>query len=49
MGERLQPGRIKVFPTGIFDGSAAEIVDFDPASQRLFVTNSNNNSVESST
>lgn len=38
--------RIKVFPTGIFDGSAAEIVDFDPGSQRLFVTNSNNKSVD---
>jgi 2',3'-cyclic-nucleotide 2'-phosphodiesterase / 3'-nucleotidase / 5'-nucleotidase len=32
--------RIKVFPTGIFDGSAAEIVSFDPITERLFVTDS---------
>lgn len=42
----LKLERVKVFPTGVFDGSAAEIVGFDPASQRLFVTNSNANTVD---
>lgn len=32
---------ISTYATGIFDASAAEIVEYDPASQRLFVVNAN--------
>ncbi len=34
------------YASGIFDESAAEIVVYDSASQRLFVTNSNDNTVD---
>jgi 2',3'-cyclic-nucleotide 2'-phosphodiesterase (5'-nucleotidase family) len=33
------------YNTGVFDGAAAEIVDYDPVSQRLFFTNADANSV----
>ncbi len=42
----LKLERVKIFPTGVFDGSAAEIVGFDAASQRLFVTNSHANTID---
>lgn len=34
------------YSTGVFDGSAAEIVDYDPPSQRLFVVNANDSTVD---
>ncbi len=37
---------IGTYETGVFDESAAEIVDYDPDSQRLFVVNANDASVD---
>ncbi|ERN42464.1 putative extracellular nuclease [Rubidibacter lacunae KORDI 51-2] len=37
---------IGTFSTGVFDESAAEIVAFDPGSQRLFVVNANNATID---
>ncbi|MEO1294622.1 MAG: choice-of-anchor I family protein [Cyanobacteria bacterium J06636_16] len=37
---------IGTFETGIFDDSAAEIGAYDPLTQRLFVTNSANNTID---
>jgi len=37
---------IGTYGTGVFDAGAAEIVDYDPESQRLFVVNANDASVD---
>lgn len=37
---------IGTYETGVFDESAAEIVDYDPDSQRLFVVNANDASID---
>ncbi|MEL7480179.1 MAG: choice-of-anchor I family protein [Pseudomonadota bacterium] len=37
---------VGVFETGIFDEGAAEIVTFDPSSDRLFVVNSNDSTID---
>ena len=37
---------LKTYTTGIFDGSAAEIAGFDSASNRIFVTNSANGTLD---
>ena len=42
----IQLTPLGTFATGIFDESAAEIVSFDPATQRLFVVNANNAAVD---
>ncbi len=44
-----EPGALSplgTYKTGIYDASAAEIVAYDPATQRLFVVNANTPSVE---
>ena len=38
-GQPIRLTAAGTYATGIFDGSAAEIVDFDPVTQRLFVVN----------
>lgn len=42
----LQMNLLKTYTTGIFDDSAAEISAFDSATNRIFVTNSSNNTVD---
>ena len=37
---------VGTYSTGVFDESAAEIVAHDPDSQRLFVTNANDSTVD---
>ncbi len=44
MGITLKP--IASYRTGIFDENAAEIVAHDPATQRLFITNGFDNTVD---
>lgn len=38
--------RIGTYETGIYDESAAEIVDYDPATEQLFLINANDGSVD---
>ena len=42
----IQLSQVGTFATGIFDESAAEIVAFDPTSQRLFVVNGDSNGID---
>ena len=46
MNNSIELTPIGLFDTGIFDDSAAEIPAFDAASQRLFVTNSANSTID---
>ncbi len=42
----IELSQIGTFATGVFDESAAEIVAFDPGSQRLFVVNGDSNGID---
>jgi len=46
MANQIELVPIGNFETGIFDESAAEIPAYDPTTRRLFVTNSNDNTVD---
>lgn len=44
--EAIELTAIGTYETGVFDESAAEIVDYDPQSQQLFVVNANDASID---
>lgn len=46
MSNSIELNPIGLFDTGIFDDGAAEIPAFDPVSQRLFVTNGANSTID---
>lgn len=45
-GERIKLSPLSVYKAGPFNTGAAEIVAFDPLSQRAFFTNGNKNSID---
>ncbi|NES24098.1 MAG: hypothetical protein F6K41_35610, partial [Symploca sp. SIO3E6] len=46
MADLIQLTTLGTYATGIFDESAAEIAAYDPGTQRLFVVNSNNTTID---
>ncbi len=45
-GNQLSLSLLGTYSTGVFDESAAEIAEHDPATQRVFVVNGNDNTVD---